>query len=152
MEELYRTMMDHGFLIYAIHEKHQSGPIYMLEKHSTPTDHRKAISVEGTTPTAHRVKFASFDGALERAKELIDWKEPPGQAAVQTADSCWFMQLLYHHRSGPKFIDLGEMGAVPYNVALEEAKTRAVRYIEESCEEEDVEGWDVKVRPRPSHQ
>jgi hypothetical protein len=140
-EELYRTLMDKGFLIYG------DGANFVLEKSVTPADTRTAITNE-IVPCASRIVFESHGDALQKAKELINWKDKQS-AAVQTGNTCWFMQLMCQHKSGPKFVDLGEMGAVPYSVALDEAKERATRYIEESYEEEDIEGWDVRVRPRP---
>lgn len=140
MTDLYKTLMNRGFLIYEHDAK------FVLQKTPTPTDTRTAI-VDAVQPDASRRKFDTYDQAMQEAKTLINWQEA-GSTATQQANSCWFMQLMYRHKSGPKFVDLGEMGAVPYSVAVGEAEKRATRYIEESCVEEDIEGWDVRVRPQ----
>lgn len=142
MIELFKTLMNRGFLIYEHDAK------FVLHKISTPADTRTAIIDEVQSDTSRR-EFDTYDQAIQEAKTMINWQEKQ-PVVVQQAYSCWFMQLMYRHKTGPKFIDLGEMGAVPYSVALAEAKTRAARYLEESCVEEDIEGWDVRVRPRPN--
>lgn len=141
MTYLYKTLMNRGFLIYEHDAK------FVLQKVATPTDTRTAI-IDAVQPDASRREFDSYDQAMQEAKTLINWQDKR-TTVIQQANSSWFMQLMYRHKSGPKFADLGEMGAVPYSVAVEEAEKRATRYIEESCAEEDIEGWDVRVRPRP---
>ncbi len=135
-EELYKTLMNRGFLIYKQDAK------VVLKKCITPADTRGSITDRGS----YSIRFETWDEAVQEAKSLIGWKEK-SQSSIQTADSCWFMQLMYQHKSGPKFVDLGEMGTVTYKVAVAEANERAVRYLEESCEEEDIGGWEVRVRP-----
>ena len=141
MSDLYKTLMNRGFLIYEHDAK------FVLHKIPTPTDTRSAI-VDSVQPNASSIKFDTYDQAVQEAKSLINWQEEK-VIAVQQSNSCWFMELMYQHKSGPKVVDLGEMGAVSYSVAILEAENRATRYIEESCAEEDIEGWEVRVRPRP---
>ena len=141
MIDLYKALMNRGFLIYEYDAK------FVLQKVPTPADTRASI-IDVVQPDTSRREFDTYDQAIQEAKTLINWQENR-DTAIQQANSCWFMQLMYRHKSGPKFADLGEMGAVPYSVAVGEAEKRATRYIEESCAEEDIEGWDVRVRPRP---
>jgi len=138
VDELYQVLMNKGFLIHSHDAK------FVLQKIPTQTDPRTSITSD-VQPDTSFIKFDTFDEALQTAKSLVAWKDK--SAIIQQSNSVWFMQLMYRHKSGPKFVDLGEMGSVPYDVAISEAKARATRYIEESCAEEDIEGWDVRVRP-----
>lgn len=134
MEQLYREMMNQGFVIFQWNAK------FVLEKINTPANQM----------TGESWMFDSFEDALERVKGLISWKEPeqPKTANVQTKSTTWQMQMMYRHKGmGTKFVDLGELGAASFQTAMDEAKKRAESYIIHSDIEKDVTGFEVKVRP-----
>jgi hypothetical protein len=134
MEQLYRAMMNHGFIIFELNTK------FVLEKIPTPIS-RTPIS------GGKNWQFNSFDEAVDAVKRLIDWKEPV-TADVQIGSTTWRMELMYRHKGlGIKFAELGELGSTSYETALAEANKRANSYIVNSGLEKDVIGFEVKVRP-----
>jgi hypothetical protein len=139
MEALLKELMNRGFLIFEADAK------FVLLKVPTPADSRTAITDE-VVPDTSRLEFDTFCVAMDKAKLLIDWSERE-TTSTQLHDTIWVMKMMYQLPSGPKFIELGEMGTVPYDVAVNEAQKRADRYIEESLSEEDISGYDVRVRP-----
>tara|TARA_Y100000034_G_C6753843_1_gene335311 strand:- start:135 stop:566 length:432 start_codon:yes stop_codon:yes gene_type:complete len=139
MESLFKELMNRGFLIFEEDAK------FVLLKVATPADPRTAITDE-VVPNTSRLEFATYCAAMDKAQLLIDWSEKQ-TTGTQLHDTIWVMQMMYQLPSGPKFVELGEMGTVPHDVAVKEAKERADRYIEESLSEEDISGYDVRVRP-----
>lgn len=136
--ELYREMMNQGFVIF------ESDTKFVLDKINTPANQTLISGGESWM-------FDSFEDALKRVKVLISWKEPeqPKTANVQTALTTWQMHMMYHHKGmGTKFVDLGELGSISYQTAVDEAKKRADSYIVQSDLEKQIEGYEVKVRPR----
>jgi len=137
MKELYREMMNQGFLIFEYDTK------FVLDKINTPANQLPLLI--NTSP------FNSFDEALDAVKKMIDWKEDvqlASTAPVQTSSTTWVMQMMYRHIGmGTKFVDLGELGSTSYQTALDEAHRRAESYIIQSNIEKDVLGFEVKVRP-----
>ena len=61
----------------------------------------------------------------------------------------WSGQLMYKHRgfSIARFEDLGNLPAESKEYALELAKDRAKVFIDDNFKENEIEFWDVKVRP-----
>lgn len=139
MEELFQELMNRGFIIYENNAK------FVLLKVPTPADPRTAITDE-VTSNASRLEFETFSMAMDQAKLLIDWSDKQ-TTSTQMSDTIWVMQMMYQHPTGPRFADLGEMGSVTYDVALNEARVRAARYVEESLSEEGISDFDVRVRP-----
>ena len=139
MEEVLKELMNRGFLIY------ESDAKFVLAKFPTPADPRTAITEE-VLPDTSRLEFNTFVMAMEEAKLLIDWKDKR-TTSTELVNCVWVMQMMYHHPTGPKFVELGEMSSVTYDVAVSEARSRAERYLEELPEAEGISGFDVKVRP-----
>ena len=139
MEDLLKELMNKGFLIFEDNAK------FVLCKIPTPADTR-AVITEEIVSDASRLLFDSFVSALSQAKVMINWTDKETMQ-TQLSDTIWVMQMMYQIPSGPKFIELGEMGSVSYDVAVKEARMRADRYIEESLLAEDIAEYDVRIRP-----
>lgn len=135
--ELYREMMNNGFLIYEKNAK------FVVYKMPTENDTRYFGEME---------VYNSFETAMNEIKKMILWKEKkdnkPVAASVQTATTTWKMEMMYHHKGlGTKFADLGELGTTSYENANIEAKKRAQSYIDQSGLEKSIDGFEVRVRP-----
>jgi len=132
--ELYRTIMNHGFLIYEDSTK------FVLHKTPTPISQMPRSGGENW-------EFNSFDEALEAVKKMIGWKDEV-PADTQSTTTSWRMEMMYRHNGlGVKFADLGELGPTSFDNAMNEAKTRAEAYIVKSGLEKSITGFEVKVRP-----
>ena len=131
--DLYREMMDNGFLIY------QQESSYRLSKIPTKKNPSEKLP---------RWTFDSFEEALDEVKKLIDWKDQKVMEHVQDSSTHWHMELMYRHKGlGSKYASLGELGSTSYENACIEAKKRAEAYIAQSNLEDYVDGFDVRVRP-----
>jgi len=149
-EKLFKELMNRGFLIHQ-YESHpplsspMDRPKFVLKKVRTPADDRPFDLGDGDDTLIEY--FATFDEALDKAKELIDW-EFKKTVTVLSAEHGWMLELMYCHKGlGSKFVDLGKMGPSTYDIAIAEAKLKATAHIAKHLEEGDIEGWDVKVRP-----
>lgn len=148
MEALLKELMNRGFLIYR-YEKNppfsSARPKFVLAKVSTPFDNSTTIPSENGT----RPYFTSFEEALDEAKKLIDWKDKEivKEAIVNLEPRLWTAQLMYRHALGRHHQDLGEIDNLSYVEAVEAAKKLAKAYITEYLEEDDIDGWDVRIRP-----
>lgn len=145
MKELLRELMDRGFLIYRYETDpplSSTRPKFVLHKIQTPADNQQSIKGTSGNPSEY---FASFDEALDKAKNMIDWKDPEPPKKIAPKHS-WMAELMYRHVLGPQFEDLGEINNLSYIEAVEAAKILAETYITEHLEEDKIDGWDVKVR------
>lgn len=141
MEDFYRKMMNHGFLISEVKSK------YFLAKIETESDHRTVHHIYEAYPDLFEKPFDTYETAIETVKKLIGWKEPE-LAVVQRLDTSWKLEMMYRHKGlGTKFAELGELGASSYDTAVAEANKRAESYIAKSGLEDYVERFEVKVRP-----
>ena len=149
MEALPRELMNRGFLIhqYETHPPMSSPmprPKFVLKKVRTPADDRPFDLGDGDDTLIEY--FGSFEEALDKAKEMIDWKSK--KTVTASAEDGWMLELMYRHKGlGSKFVDLGEMGPSTYEIAVADAKLRATAHINEFLNEDDIEGWDVRIRP-----
>ena len=141
MEELYRTMMNHGILIYERESK------FVLHKLHISGIQNDTVINSNTPGTLDEIVFNTFEDALESAKKLIKWQEP----TIQQHQDCathWKMEMMYRHKGlGARYAELGELGNTSYDAAVQEANKRAESYISQSGLERDVEGFDIRVRP-----
>lgn len=150
MEELLKALMDRGFLIYRYETDPPPSlamprPKFVLKKIRTPADSRPFDLGDGDDTLIEY--FASFEEALDKAKKMIDW-QPKKTVTGRSIEHGWMLELMYRHKGlGPKFVDLGEMKPSSYEIALADAKLRAVDHINEFLNEDNIEGWDVKIRP-----
>lgn len=149
MKELLRELMDRGFLIYRYETDLPSSsmlrPKFVLKKVGTPADNRSFDLGDGDDELVEH--FASFEEALDKAKEMIDWKDVKEEVKQVTQEPhLWVAELMYRHVLGPQFEDLGEIDNLSYKEAMSKAKELAESYITEYLEEDKIDGWDVRVR------
>jgi len=158
MEELLKEIMDRGFLIYRYEtdpplSSAMDRPKFVLKKIQTPADHTN-MCVLGRPFGIRQQKaddvlieyFASFEEALDKASKMIDWKDP--ELKKIAPKHSWTAQLMYRHIGlGPQFEELGEVDNMSYVEAMEAAKILAEAYVTEYLEEDEIDGWDARVRP-----
>lgn len=139
MEELLRTLMNCGFLIFKDDTK------FVLKKVSTPADPRESITDAVQSDTS-RITFDDYAAAVKAARALIDKDEDEMIVRDSQKDTLWKAQMRYKHRGlGVRFEDLGELPSVPYPEAVRLAGQRAQEFA--NMDEMVEEGWEVKVFP-----
>lgn len=145
MEELLRTLMNCGFLIFKDDTK------FVLKKVSTPADPRESITdavISGGIPQSDtsRITFEDYATAVKTAKAMIGKDEDEMIVRDVQKDTLWKAQMRYKHRGfGVRFEDLGELPSVPYPEAVRLASQRAQEFA--NMDEMVEEGWEVKVFP-----
>lgn len=151
MEALLRELMDRGFLIYRYDtdppmSSSMDRPKFVLKKIRTPADSRPFDLGDGDDTLIEY--FASFEEALDKAKKMIDWKEEDKEEVeVRMPKHSWIPQLMYRHVvRGPQFADLDEACDLSYEDAVAKAKKLAEIYITKHFDENEIYGWEVRVR------
>lgn len=156
MEKLLKEIMDRGFLIYRYEidpplSSSMLRPKFVLKKIRTPADNRPLYLENGNDIFIEY--FESFDEALDKAKKMIDWKGVDIESEVEIKEVVeeprfWMMQLMYRHIGlGPRFVDLGKSDVLFRDDAVTKARELAEAHIEEYLEKDQIDGWDIRVRP-----
>jgi hypothetical protein len=132
MEELLLKMMKHGLILYPDKD------LWLLKKvvtHSSPT----ALLDNGETLK----QFPSFDEAVAHAKLILE-----GETSKQVQGS-WSKELLYKHRgfNRPRVEQLGIALNASYEDALTDTRQHAERWLKEQFPDDEVLGWEVRIRP-----
>jgi len=86
-----------------------------------------------------------------RATEIsvdVNWLRRFWERATQPeTENIWSAMLRYNHKGlGNQFASLGEIAVVSYDEAKQEAERRGTEHVK-MVGEDDILGWDVKVRP-----
>jgi len=137
MEELLLAMMNKGLLLYVWDDK------FVLEKIMVPADQRYEI-FDGQG----HIKFDTREAAIAKAKEVLGWKDEPEAPLLGT----WDMEVTFKHRGFQRlrFTPLGQSVNTDYQTAVATAKKSAEVYLQQTFTEDEIEKWDVRVRPAKS--
>ena len=121
MDDLYRNMMNRGFLIFESDAKK-----FTLAKRPTPADSRDFSDQD----------FNSWSDAFNKAKELSNLQV-----------NKWKVLLKYNHSGlGMQFTDLGEIKSMPYKEAKLEADKMSLEFFA-TLDDEFIVGWEARISP-----
>jgi hypothetical protein len=93
---------------------------------------------------------AKVSATLDKLDELNHNKSDEKSIESKKATlPIWDMELMYKHRGSkqPRFESLGKCSDVEYTVAVKNAKTIAEKFFAETFKEDEIERWEVRVRP-----
>ncbi len=76
-------------------------------------------------------------------------RAPQPAPAPEPVVLTWTMEVQYKHRGfqRPRFFDLGTIDSPTHADALARARVEAQRHLEKLFTEEEIENWEVRVRP-----
>lgn len=133
MEELLLAMMNQGFIVY-VHKD-----IATLKKVSTPNN-PILVRFDNGLP---EIDCENVAAAIELAKKKMDWK-----CESKKSQFSWDMELTFKHRGfqQPRFASLGQINNLDQDAAIETAKQSAEVYLQK-FKKNEIESWDVRVRP-----
>lgn len=134
MQDLLLEMMNHGFIVYA------EGDQFVLQKVNTPAS---PANYEFDNGKPYK-KFPLLAEALTEAQELLGLAKKP-----QTDDITWEPELMYKHRGErlPRIIPLGNINTRNRHAAIDMAKDMARLWIDRKFKPDEIESWEVRVRP-----
>jgi hypothetical protein len=134
MQDLLLEMMNQGFIVYT------EGDEFTLQKVNTPAS---PTNYEFDNGTPYK-RFPSLAEALTEAQEIVG-------ISKKSQSDCflWEPELMYKHRGErlPRIMPLGLIGNAAKDIAIEIAKDSAKLWIDSKFKPDEIESWEVRVRP-----